>query len=404
MPRSTRNSSRLVEQQDTPPAATTTNRMITPSTHNNKRPAAAFTADSFRHYWNGMEFASYQDMVRAKRKRNANTLHQIVQELGRTTVTPTPPARQRQRGLQATTQTTTTVQRRRQSSRLQGIAADPACVEDEKGGVVRIAQGTTADTSTTVVAAAPAAQPVGPLSYAQAVQACAERWRPSDTTSSSSSDMDPQLRDVLVSAATPTPRHHSHTTTASSITESSIANLQIDDDPDQCVAKVCPGRIYSMAIHPTTDATLVAAGDKEGYIGLWKQQQQRCSTTTNDDDDRFVLVRPHTSPVSCLQWIDGGGLLSTSYDGTVRLWDVAHDNTFRPLFCAYPKEEQYRSHVGYGVDTGSSKCWVQYAVAADNGNNLYLSTSTGRALQIDTRSETVVFHHELSEKKINTVR
>lgn len=35
------------------------------------------------------------------------------------------------------------------------------------------------------------------------------------------------------------------------------------------VAKVVPERIFSVAIHPTENTVLLAAGDKWGKIGLW---------------------------------------------------------------------------------------------------------------------------------------
>ena len=35
------------------------------------------------------------------------------------------------------------------------------------------------------------------------------------------------------------------------------------------VAKVVPDRIFSLAIHPTEDKTLVMAGDKWGKLGFW---------------------------------------------------------------------------------------------------------------------------------------
>ena len=35
------------------------------------------------------------------------------------------------------------------------------------------------------------------------------------------------------------------------------------------VAKVVPNRIFSMAVHPTTNKLLVAAGGKWGNVGIW---------------------------------------------------------------------------------------------------------------------------------------
>ena len=35
------------------------------------------------------------------------------------------------------------------------------------------------------------------------------------------------------------------------------------------MAKVVPQRIFSMAIHPSLDKTIVFAGDKWGRLGIW---------------------------------------------------------------------------------------------------------------------------------------
>ena len=49
-------------------------------------------------------------------------------------------------------------------------------------------------------------------------------------------------------------------------TEQALSNIDIKDDQ---VAKVVPERIFSMAVHPTEDKVIVAAGDKTGSIGIW---------------------------------------------------------------------------------------------------------------------------------------
>ena len=39
---------------------------------------------------------------------------------------------------------------------------------------------------------------------------------------------------------------------------------------DEHVCKVTPSRIFSLAIHPSGDQSpLIAAGDKNGFVGLW---------------------------------------------------------------------------------------------------------------------------------------
>ena len=38
---------------------------------------------------------------------------------------------------------------------------------------------------------------------------------------------------------------------------------------DEHAVKVVPERIYSVAVHPSSEKILACAGDKKGYVGLW---------------------------------------------------------------------------------------------------------------------------------------
>ena len=49
-------------------------------------------------------------------------------------------------------------------------------------------------------------------------------------------------------------------------TLASFKKLKIDEDG---VAKVVPERIFSLAMHPAEDKTMVLAGDKWGVVGVW---------------------------------------------------------------------------------------------------------------------------------------
>ena len=56
---------------------------------------------------------------------------------------------------------------------------------------------------------------------------------------------------------------------------------------------------------------MVAAGDKQGNLGLWN---------VDDGDAGIVNYRPHTGVINRLQYhpTDSTKLFTTSYDGTVR--------------------------------------------------------------------------------------
>ncbi|XP_014674896.1 PREDICTED: WD repeat-containing protein 76-like, partial [Priapulus caudatus] len=84
------------------------------------------------------------------------------------------------------------------------------------------------------------------------------------------------------------------------------------------VAKVVPARIFSVAIHPSEQQTLVCAGDKWGHVGLWDVGSSLGSNGVH-------LYEPHSRPISSIKFNpqDTGHLYSASYDGTVRYADLA---------------------------------------------------------------------------------
>ncbi|XP_068131074.1 WD repeat-containing protein 76 isoform X2 [Hyperolius riggenbachi] len=83
------------------------------------------------------------------------------------------------------------------------------------------------------------------------------------------------------------------------------------------VAKVVPSRIFSVAIHPSVNKTLVAAGDKWGNVGLWDLNDK-------SSDNGVYVFDLHSRPVGSLSFSPSHSehLLSLSYDGTVRCGDV----------------------------------------------------------------------------------
>ena len=178
-----------------------------------------------------------------------------------------------------------------------------------------------------------------------------------------------------------------------------IQALSADDD--ECVAKVCPERLYSMVVHPSTDKLVVGAGDKVGHIGIWNVKE-----SNNSNDDGVHLFRPHKGAVSCLEWTSHNALFSASYDGTCRWLDV-EAGQFDEIFATYDEGSAYARKLGAGLDTGSH-FWTQYGCLdhrASGEKCLFLATSVGTALHVDLRAkERITWHEELSEKKINTVR
>lgn len=180
---------------------------------------------------------------------------------------------------------------------------------------------------------------------------------------------------------------------------SKIRSLSVNDERN--VAKVTPDRIYSVAAHPSPEQLVVCAGDKQGYVGIWNVED-------TSEGDGVHLFRVHNRPVSCLAWTPSGrSLLSASYDGSVRWFDV-ETQTFKQIFATYDDSVIYRGQLGRGLDQGYNY-WTQY-VCPDHRNAydqcFFVSTSVGTAMHVDLRvgKGELTFHEKLSEKKINTLR
>ena len=97
--------------------------------------------------------------------------------------------------------------------------------------------------------------------------------------------------------------------------EKNMENLTMSDE---IVAKFVPFRIFSLAVHPTQSKLLVAAGDKWGSIGFWDVQNKK------NQNSGIQVVKLHSRPVNCMTYdiFDSSKLISTSYDGTMRIFDI----------------------------------------------------------------------------------
>lgn len=62
---------------------------------------------------------------------------------------------------------------------------------------------------------------------------------------------------------------------------------------DDNVARVVPGRIFSVRFFPTTNMTMVVAGNKYGHLGFWDVKPQH-----REDKDVIHLYQPHSAPIS----------------------------------------------------------------------------------------------------------
>lgn len=393
-------------------------------------------------------------MVKAKRQRNQKVLEESgllsavhdAKEAVSKNKKPNPP-----RGLQkrktAKNAETPNNTKRRQSNRLQGIHSDGLYVDEERAGRFIVVGGTGDGNMNVSEAAAAAAdrrsaEPEfyrgrandgAPMSVKEAVEGTGPKWVKEDSVDqmlalvrdtlkplSSSNSINNATKndetiakggaDVALSQTmncSPTSVHAKlggspvKPALCNEALSSAIDALKVDDDA--CVAKVCPERIYSVAVHPSHSQLIVCAGDKAGHVGIWNVDNNSSAVVPNDG---VHLFRPHRGAVSCLQWTGSGCLFSASYDGTVRWFDAASER-FEEIFATYDDGATYNTKLGFALDTGS-RFWTQYGCLDPRFANekcMFLSTSVGTAMHVDLRAkQSITFHEEFSEKKINTLR
>ena len=471
------------------PTATLMTTTMTPTTiESNMAPGEFDTVDDEEdeeknddvevYHFNGVNYTSYQDMVQAKRQRNQHVLEQS----GLLSSSLSSSYQERRsdrtskigvkRGIQASKsnhRTATTKQQqpqqRRQSSRLLGIESDGLYIDEERAGRVTVVGGTTAATtstdgpvtsksstvySTTSMNHNPAERfyrnrinDGTPVSLSDAMEQAGKKWM-SETSISEATTF---VQQILAKSTPPT----ALPTGVSSIPNDSTSSparrsYEYDatlvqelhcDDVDRNVAKLCPDRIYSMAVHPSTHHLIVSAGDKSGHVGIWNVTDDDSddvipdhSTDTDHDTnpngsnakvtasssrDGIHLFKPHTGAVCSLQWTCGSDsgsshhhLISASYDGTIRMLDVQQEQ-FLEVFATYDLDQQFQHRPGYGTEQEyGNKFWTQH-IAIDPRYNtdacFFLSTSVGTAMHIDVRKKhPITFHEQFSEKKINTLR
>jgi hypothetical protein len=376
------------------------------------------------YHFNGVHYSSYLEMVHAKRQRNQEVLEQsglltLVQQR-RSTATVSKKKAASANGLQAKRKrdldADAAAQRpRRASSRLQGLAADGLYVEDERAGQVTVADATSRATTVLLTSATSTdkeedtyrrrVKDGATISIPEAMEYAGTKWM----TEHSVRHAESFLRDTLA---------------VNGDAASNIEMSRYDFDPprldglechdvDRNVAKICPDRIYSMAVHPSCRDLIVCGGDKSGHVGIWKTADTNATASSEENENSVHLFKPHSGAVCALQWTGSSSsqscsnLMTASYDGTIRLLDVEQEK-FLPIFATYNDDAQYRDRPGFGLEQYGHKFWTQYICLDPRWNHqdcFFLSTSIGTAMHIDLRiKEPITFHKELSEKKINTLR
>jgi hypothetical protein len=158
------------------------------------------------------------------------------------------------------------------------------------------------------------------------------------------------------------------------------------------VAKVCPKGVTHLDFQRRDDALLLAAGDKEGNVGLWRADAPESAALdaeddADSDDPWFCSFRPHAQYISGLRWTATGAsrLLTCSYDGSLR--------------CLDPE-------AGAWHELHASADGDEYSAfdATPDGGALYVADNRGGVRLLDTRAGSVAgAPMRLHEKRINTV-
>lgn len=365
----------------------------------------------------GNRYDSYEEMVKAKRNYNKEMLAKSglleASAKFRDDLSHTAPRKTQasQRGLRADRKRkeTTDPLPRRKSSRIAGVKADGVYIEDERAGG-RVVIGGAGDNSSELFSSAKVVVETdndkfyndrvndgSDLSINDAVELCGRKWVKDDSVEMAEQFVDGTLGSMEdVDPGTFSKSRKSVKKSISTLA-SQVEGLSVDNK--NCVAKVVPDRIYSVAFHPSSHKLIATAGDKKGFVGLWD-----IDASPNDSDTNGVhLFKPHNGAVNNLEWNKSGkNLLSLSYDGTIRLFDV-NKQSFIEAFSSYDDSCEFKDKLGYGMDEGR-KFYTQYA-CFDHRNEdcLFLSTSVGGVAHIDLRNKKKTFDMALGNKKVNTV-
>ncbi len=158
------------------------------------------------------------------------------------------------------------------------------------------------------------------------------------------------------------------------------------------VAKCTPKGVTHLGFQSREDALLLAAGDKEGNVGLWRVDDvagggaEAADAEADEDDASFRAFRPHVQYISGLRWTAAGAsrLLTCSYDGSLRVLDP---------------------EAGAWLELHASAAGDEYSAfdCTPDGGACYVADNCGGLRLLDARAGTVAAPAALHDKRINTV-
>ena len=159
---------------------------------------------------------------------------------------------------------------------------------------------------------------------------------------------------------------------------------------EEDVAKCVPKGVTHLDFSHDESMLLVASGDKEGHIGLWrvdKEVKTEADDENEEDDDGVLYYKAHGNYISHCKWGRGalrGKLFTSAYDGAVRVLDP-ESGSFQETI--YSEEDEF------------SAC-DQFS----DGNSALVCDNVGNLHQLDLRvGKFTAKSLSIHEKKINTV-
>lgn len=144
-----------------------------------------------------------------------------------------------------------------------------------------------------------------------------------------------------------------------------LSNLSIHDNE---VAKLTEDRITTVCVHPIADKIVILAGDKSGHLGVWDVRK-----TESCELHGVYKYQPHVSNIAQIHAspLDHTAIYSTSYDGTIRHFDIVKEQFVQAFEAPEDLNGFYFTDASFLYD--EPRC-------------MYVSTSDGCAALIDLRA------------------
>ncbi|KAG9134271.1 hypothetical protein Leryth_026547 [Lithospermum erythrorhizon] len=145
------------------------------------------------------------------------------------------------------------------------------------------------------------------------------------------------------------------------------------------VARVVPGKIQNVKFFPTTEKTLVVAGNKFGDLGLWNVG------AAEEEGDGIYMYKPHSAPVSgiVIDPFSMSKMFTSCYDGFIRVMDIEKE-MFDFVYIG--------DHAVYSI-----------AGRPQDSNSLYFTEGTGEFHMWDLRVGKSSAMWNLHESRISTI-